>query len=86
MNIKDFKAGTFKKGYEYQYFLPEKINSSDFSPACGCVRRTGVDGVREFKTGSDLFHSSILSWAWDEGLYKVHPLNPPPAGDTGLRQ
>lgn len=28
MNIKDFKAGTFKKGYQYQYFLPEKINHS----------------------------------------------------------
>jgi len=30
MNIKDFKAGTLKQGYEYQYFLPEKINHSFF--------------------------------------------------------
>lgn len=26
MNIKDFKAGSYKEGYEYKYFLPEKIN------------------------------------------------------------
>lgn len=26
MNIKDFIAGTYKKGYEHSYFLPEKIN------------------------------------------------------------
>jgi Fic family protein len=26
MNITEFKAGSYKKGYEYQYFLPEKIN------------------------------------------------------------
>jgi Fic family protein len=26
MDIKDFEAGKYKKGYEYQYFLPEKIN------------------------------------------------------------
>jgi len=26
LNIKDFEAGTYKKGYEYEYFLPEKIN------------------------------------------------------------
>ena len=26
MNIEDFKAGTYKKGYNYQYFLPEKVN------------------------------------------------------------
>jgi Fic family protein len=26
MNISDFKAGTFKKGYQYSYFVPEKIN------------------------------------------------------------
>ncbi|MFO7889266.1 MAG: Fic family protein [bacterium] len=30
MNLKDFKAGTLKQGYEYQYFLPEKINHSFF--------------------------------------------------------
>lgn len=30
MNIKDFKPGTYKKAYEYQYFLPEKINHSFF--------------------------------------------------------
>ncbi|MBC8400722.1 MAG: Fic family protein [Candidatus Marinimicrobia bacterium] len=30
MDIKDFKAGSFKKGYEYEYFLPEKINHSFF--------------------------------------------------------
>jgi len=30
MDIKEFKAGTYKKGYEYQYFLPEKINHSFF--------------------------------------------------------
>ncbi len=26
MNISDFKAGTWRKGYRYQYFLPEQIN------------------------------------------------------------
>ncbi len=26
MDLKDFKAGSFGKGYQYQYFLPEKIN------------------------------------------------------------
>ena len=26
MNISDFKAGTWREGYRYQYFLPEKIN------------------------------------------------------------
>ncbi len=26
MNIKDFIAGSYKKGYDYEYFLPEKIN------------------------------------------------------------
>ena len=30
MDIKDFKAGSYKKGYEYHYFLPEKINHSFF--------------------------------------------------------
>jgi Fic family protein len=30
MDIKDFKAGSFRKGYQYQYFLPEKINHSFF--------------------------------------------------------
>ncbi len=28
MDIKDFIAGTYKDGYEYKYFLPEKINHS----------------------------------------------------------
>ena len=28
MDIKDFVAGTYKRGYEYTYFLPEKINHS----------------------------------------------------------
>ncbi len=28
MNIQDFKAGTYKKGNRYSYFLPEKINHS----------------------------------------------------------
>lgn len=28
MNIQDFKAGSFRKGYRYSYFLPEKINHS----------------------------------------------------------
>ena len=28
MNIKDFKAGEYKKAYEYSYFLPAKINHS----------------------------------------------------------
>lgn len=28
MDIKDFTAGAFKKGYQYNYFLPEKINHS----------------------------------------------------------
>lgn len=28
MNIEDFKAGSFKRGFEYQYFLPQKINHS----------------------------------------------------------
>ncbi|MCD4742902.1 MAG: Fic family protein [Desulfobacteraceae bacterium] len=26
MDIKDFKSGHYKKGYEYEYFMPEKIN------------------------------------------------------------
>lgn len=26
MDIRDFKAGTYRKGHEYTYFLPEKIN------------------------------------------------------------
>jgi Fic family protein len=26
MNIKDFKAGAFKEGYQYTFFLPERIN------------------------------------------------------------
>ena len=26
MNINDFKAGSYRKGYKYRYFLPEKIN------------------------------------------------------------
>ncbi len=26
MDIKDFKAGSYRNGYQYQYFLPEKIN------------------------------------------------------------
>ncbi|MDP2720132.1 MAG: Fic family protein [Dehalococcoidia bacterium] len=28
MNISDYKAGKWRKGYQYQYFLPEKINHS----------------------------------------------------------
>ena len=28
MKLKDFKAGTFKNGAGYKYFLPEKINHS----------------------------------------------------------
>ena len=28
MDIKDFKAGTYKAGHKYRYFLPEKINHS----------------------------------------------------------
>ncbi len=30
MDIKKFKAGSYRKGYEYRYFLPEKINHSFF--------------------------------------------------------
>ena len=30
MDIKEFKAGSHRKGYEYHYFLPEKINHSFF--------------------------------------------------------
>ena len=30
MDIKDFKAGSYGKGYEYRYFLPEKIYHSFF--------------------------------------------------------
>jgi Fic family protein len=30
MDLKDFKAGSYRKGYQYQYFLPEKINHSFF--------------------------------------------------------
>ena len=30
MDIKDFKAGTYQKGFQYRYFLPEKINHSFF--------------------------------------------------------
>ena len=28
MNINEFKSGSYRKGYEYHYFLPEKINHS----------------------------------------------------------
>ena len=28
MDINDFKAGKFKKGFEYQYFMPELVNHS----------------------------------------------------------
>ncbi len=28
MDVRDFKAGSYKKGFEYQYFLPQKINHS----------------------------------------------------------
>jgi len=28
MDISDYKAGTWRKGYKYRYFLPEKINHS----------------------------------------------------------
>lgn len=30
MDIKNFIAGSFRKGYQYQYFLPEAINHSFF--------------------------------------------------------
>ena len=30
MNISHFIAGTWQTGYQYQYFLPEKINHSFF--------------------------------------------------------
>lgn len=30
MDIKDFKAGTYRTGHKYRYFLPEKINHSFF--------------------------------------------------------
>ena len=30
MDIKEFKAGSYKKGYEYRYFFPEKINHAFF--------------------------------------------------------
>ncbi|MCP4111683.1 MAG: Fic family protein [Desulfobacteraceae bacterium] len=30
MDIKDFKSGTQRKGYQYKYFLPEKINHTFF--------------------------------------------------------
>ncbi len=30
MDIKDFKAGKYGKGYQYEYFIPEKINHSFF--------------------------------------------------------
>ena len=30
MDIKDFKAGTYRAGHKYRYFLPEKINHSFF--------------------------------------------------------
>jgi len=30
MDIKDFKAGSYRKGYEYRYFLPVKVNNSFF--------------------------------------------------------
>lgn len=26
MDVQDFKAGTFKQGYKYRYFMPEKLN------------------------------------------------------------
>ncbi|MGB4098066.1 MAG: Fic family protein [bacterium] len=30
MDIKNFKAGSYRKGFQYQYFLPEKINHRFF--------------------------------------------------------
>ncbi len=30
MDIKNFKAGSYRKGYQYQYFLTEKINHNFF--------------------------------------------------------
>lgn len=36
MNIDDFKAGSHKKGFEYRYFLPQKINHS-FVWTDGCI-------------------------------------------------
>ncbi len=30
MDIKKFRAGSYKKGYKYRCFLPEKINHSFF--------------------------------------------------------
>lgn len=30
MDIRDFKAGSLRKGYQYHYFLPEKVNHSFF--------------------------------------------------------
>jgi len=30
MDIKDFKAGTLRKGYRYEYFMPEKVNHAFF--------------------------------------------------------
>ncbi len=30
MDIKDFKSGNYQKGFQYQYFLPEKINHTFF--------------------------------------------------------
>ena len=30
MDILNFKAGHYRKGYEYNYFMPEKINHSFF--------------------------------------------------------
>ncbi len=30
MDIKEFKAGSYRKGYKYHYFLPEKINHTFF--------------------------------------------------------
>lgn len=30
MDIKDFRAGKYSKGYKYEYFMPEKINHSFF--------------------------------------------------------
>ena len=31
MDLKDFIAGDFQKGYEYKYFLPNKINHTFFA-------------------------------------------------------
>ncbi|MBW2742404.1 MAG: hypothetical protein JRE64_27095 [Deltaproteobacteria bacterium] len=61
MDIKDFKAGSYRKGYEYRYFLPEKINHSLFSGFCAYLSFKLSCKLRdEMKSDERLIVSKII--------------------------